>query len=124
MKLLLLIMLVILGVAGCDTEAARKESELFENNAIRSVQEAESLVPGVTCLQMMKLAVMQSEAAGAHFKSKGWMAYKEPGHTVVIYQAEQNSKPVEFKWHIENGYVFPVSDIAMETIKNQQVKFP
>ena len=122
MKWLSFLFMAIL-LVGCDTESARIEREKFENNAIKSVQEAQSVAPGLSCIDLMRIAAIRSEQSGSHFKSKGWMAYKEPGHAVIIYQAEENGKLTEFKWHIEDGYVFPVNDAAKQTIKNQRAKY-
>jgi hypothetical protein len=113
--------MLLLILTGC--EEARIEQELFENNAIKSVQEAESLYPGVSCLKYMGGIVQISESSGRYIKVKGWMAYKEPGHAVVVFQADENEKPLEWKWYIENGTVIPVNDLAQNTIRRQKAKY-
>lgn len=114
---------LILTLLGCDLETARRDREQFENNAIKSVQEAESVQPGITCMKYMGDVLNIAEASNTYVKIKGWMAYKEPGHTVIIFQADQNEKPLEWKWYIEDGMVIPVNDLAQGVMKRQKAKY-
>lgn len=113
---------LMLCLTGC--EEARLEQERFENNAIKSVQEAESVAEGVSCLKYMGMIVTVAEAGNKYIKVKGWMAYKEPGHAVVIFQAEENEKPLEWKWYIDGGDVIPVNNLSQGVMRRQKAKYP
>jgi hypothetical protein len=120
-SILLIIGLFILLLTGC--KEARVEREKFENDAVKSVQEADSIEPGISCGNYIIFLLQTLKASGHHIKVNGWLPYKEADHTVVILQIEDNADKREFKWHIEDGMVFPANDLAAAVMKNQKAKF-
>jgi hypothetical protein len=115
------VLIPVIALSGC--EEAHQEQVKFESDAIKSVQEAKSIVPGVTCLQFMSLAVSDLESKNHYVKIGGWMAYHEPGHATVIFKLDDNEKPLEFKWYIENGNVIPVNELAQGAMTRQKAKY-
>lgn len=122
MKLIIFYALILISMlTGC--EEARQEQVKFEGNAIKSVQEAESIIQGVSCIDFITTAVQRLEVNNHYVKVRGWMAFHEPGHAVVFFKLDDNEKPLEFKWYIENGIIIPVNELAQGAMTRQKAKY-
>ena len=119
--IVLVIAAFILGLTGC--EQASQDRKAFEDNAIKSVMESESLMPGTSCKDLIAATIRITQSNGTYIKIQGWQAYKEPGHTLVRFVVDQNEKPLEWRWYIENGEVIPVNDLSQGVMRRQPSKY-
>lgn len=121
MKIFVPILLLVC-LIGCDRETVRQVQESFENKAIKSVQQADSRMLGVSCLDFIGRMAKISESHSIHIENKGWMAYQNQSRIVVFYAIDRNKERLQWKWYIENDEIIPINGLARGTTDRQKVK--
>lgn len=114
--------LLLICLIGCDRGGVRPFQESLENNAIKSIQQANSRMSGVSCIGYIERMAIIAESHQIHIKSKGWMAYQDQGRIVVVYGIDRDKEPLEWKWYIENNEIIPMNGLARGTTDRQIVK--
>jgi hypothetical protein len=120
-KIIILILLLVC-LIGCDRGAVRQVQESFENKAIKSVQQADSRMPGISCLDFIGRMTKIAESKNIQIKSKGWTAYQDQSRIVVVYAIDRKKERLQWKWCIENDEIIPINGLARGTAERQKVK--
>jgi len=121
MKIIVSFILLVC-LVGCERGGIRQAQDSLEKNAIKSVQQADSSMPGVSCVDFIGRMAKIAESQNMRVKSKGWIAYQEQSHIVVVYAMDRNNEPLEWKWYIENDEIIPVNGFSRGISVRQKVK--
>ena len=120
---ILVSMLLLVCLIGCDREAVRHAQDSLENKAITSVQQARSCVPGVSCMDSINRMLTIAESHNIQIKNKGWMAYQDQSRIVVVFAFDRNKEPLGLTWYIENDEIIPVNGLSRGVSVRQKITF-
>ena len=118
MKFLHILLVILLLVpAGCDTDGAAQTKTGYDE-AIRRVQDSESTLPGSTTERALDVVLASLTSEGYEVQPEGWTCTYRDRQYYIWYNLKIDKSPVKFHWVVSGAQsIVPVNELARTITK-------